>query len=171
MKENPMEYQFKHLCDSQVDEAYRIIELRYSWLCDKGINQYTSPFPTRNNFEKNQRERVNFALIVDDLVVGIVTLTPLHIGEGWEFPIPQNSVWISALFTRTDSVGTGKILLREIENYARKCGMTQMILDCYLDSGFLEPYYKSNGFETIAHKQFVFGERTFTAALMKKVCG
>lgn len=163
-----MKYHFRKLPHEFVNSGYSIIEERFDWLISKGIKQYPFPFPPKETYLHHQEKGLNFGLFYDEELRGIVTLTPNVTGEGWNPKISGDHLWISALYTKVGCSNIGKTILNGIEEFAGINNFKHLLLDCYLDGGFLQNFYKHNGFGIIEKKLFRYGEREFEAALMIK---
>jgi len=153
--------------DSQ--EAYTLLVSRTEELITRGTGQYTAPFPPLEVFNERVERGQNWLVRVDHKIAGIVSLLENGVGEEWpEVYRKTEHLWMASLFVGRDfkRMGIGDSILRECQARAHSRGVP-LFLDCYLDSGFLETYYRDRGFVTIDRKTFIFGRRSFNAALMK----
>ncbi len=163
-------FKFSQLKENDLNEAYSIIEERFSFLEGKGIHQYPFPYPTKEDFIKQQRDGINFCLKEDNSLFGIVTLTENVVRGEWNYRIFNRSLRISAFYTniKVRGGGFGKILIENIEKYALQNSFDQLLLDCYTETGFLEGYYEDIGFKTQEKMVLSYPPRTFECALMVK---
>ena len=156
---------------SDVNLAYAILSSRIAGLIARGIDQYPGPFPPRKTFLERQKRGHNFALYNHAKPVAIVTIQENYIPPEWsECADQQSHAWVSSLFVAPDHKyrRVGHLILDAIQAHLRQRGISRIYLDCYIDSGFLEGYYSACGYQTVAKKMFVYPDRKFSAALMKK---
>ncbi|MCK9170827.1 MAG: GNAT family N-acetyltransferase [Treponema sp.] len=163
--------QFKPVLESQTDQAYMILCRRIDELITKNTGQYTACYPDKATYINRNNNNENWCLLNDSGIVGIVSLTKNMIPEEWQGIYNSSSnYWLSSFFVDTTEKGNGYggIILKECIKQAKIEGIKEILLDCYMDSVFLVPYYEKNGFVKIAEKRFKYGAREFSAGLMNK---
>jgi len=155
-------------CNSK--EAYQVLVDRTIQLIDNGFKQYIKPFPVYEIYHKRTLHNENWALTDDGNICGIVSIIKNGIGEEWQdIYSAKNHFWISSLFVsiKYKHQNIGKVLIESCVEIAKSQHVNELLIDCYIDSHFLEKYYTQYGFTTIGSKLFEFPGRQFNAALMQ----
>lgn len=162
---------FKNVTTNQIEQAYKILCNRIDELIQKGTGQYIAYYPTKEIYSERNIKNENWCLIKDETILGIVSLSKNKMPQEWnEVTSTDSFYWLSSLFIDPKAKGNkyGEVILNKCVEEAKHEGIKEILLDCYLNSGFLVPYYEKNGFIKIAEKEFIYGKRIFTAALMKR---
>lgn len=160
--------------EDDLSVAYEILTSRTLELIDRNTGQYVAPYPPLDQYALRTTLGQNWLLRSlgdpEKEILGIVSLIPNGGANDWDHvSFPINYLWVSSLFVspRWKNKNLGPAILDKVKVEARTTSTGSVWLDCYLDSGFLEAYYIRNGFETIASQRFIYGDRSFNAALMR----
>jgi len=161
--------EFRLVQEEEIDKAYSIIEDRYQFLKQKGIDQYPCPYPLKDTFSSNVCNGKVYAIIDLNYILSIVTLQKMNSQSDWNYSSNQPFYWITAFFTNISFKGRdlGALTLNEVCSLAQKMEIPNLLLDCYKDGNFLEDYYLKYGFRKIDEKLFKYPGRQFWACLMK----
>ncbi len=159
--------ELKKLTKEQIQQGWKIIEKRFQFLLDRGIDQYPSIEYLRETYDSKVVTGTCYGLVEGEQVTSIVILTPNKVDEEWEFEYPTSFVWLSSFFTDPDFAGIGCQLLDYVKEFCHDNGYGAILLDCHTKEGVLEGYYQKHGFKIVTKKPFVYGERSFTSALME----
>jgi len=162
---------FQNLRDCDVEYAYSILCWRIEDLLSKGIKQYERPYPPKDGYLDRQRNRWNYALFDGLKPVVIVSLMLNHKPAGWISEIQKdNFIWVTSLFSSKECKGRnlGRVILDEIDAFAKTGGYDRLMLDCYLGDGFWVEYYVQKGYKEIIRKNVEYPHRIFQAVLMEK---
>lgn len=166
-REGSRQLSFRRLHDSEVDAACAILAAASQWLLARGIRQWVTPYP-RELYQQAQDRAENFALIGDDRLVAIVTLSAAAPPE-WREELSGRSVWwISKLAVAPDchGKGFGRRLAQESLKHLEGIGATSVWLDCVV--GPLTSFYESLGFEPVVAKVVHFPNITLHVVLMTR---
>lgn len=162
---------FKNVDTDQIDQAYKILCAGIDELIRKGTGQYVCYYPAKEIYIERNTRKENWCLVRNNRITGIVSLTADVLPQEWKDVYSAGSFYrLSSFFVDPAEKGNGygKVILNECVKKAKRGGIKEILLDCYMNSGFLVPYYEKNGFSKIAEKEFVYGNRKFSAALMRK---
>jgi ribosomal protein S18 acetylase RimI-like enzyme len=163
---------FTKVNNAQIDKAYKILSDRIDELISMNTGQYIAYYPSKEIYISRNENNENWCLlnIKNDDIIGIVSITNNKFPDEWnEYATQESFYWINSLFISPNYKGNkyGEKILEECIKKGKNELVNEIYLDCYMDSGFLVPYYERNGFSKIAEKEFIYGIRKFNAALMK----
>lgn len=160
---------FRKLNKEELDIAYNIIENRYLFLKNKGIDQYPFPFPKKNIFQQNIDNKVVYCLADDNYIYSIITLELLNEIKYWDYHNNESFIWITAFYSNMQFSGNniGIKTLDEVRKMCSKQKISKMLLDCFTDFNFLEPYYFKYGFKKLNEKIFTYPGRSFNASFLE----
>jgi len=151
-------------------QAYQLLVDRTIQLINNGSKQYVKPYPSYDVYHERTLKNENWILSDDLEIFGIVTIVKNGIGAEWkDIYCKLDHFWIASLFVSAEKKhrNIGRLLIENCIKIAKVEKINELLLDCYIDSDFLENYYMKYGFVTLVKKLFVFPNRKFNAALMK----
>lgn len=136
-------------CDAR---CYEIIRERAAWLRERGVEQWSPPYPYHRFAQEVSRGEV-FALFVRGAMAGTVTLLrdePDYYPEiPWKSHGPSWYICRLAIARFLGGNGFGQQALDIIERTARTAGVMSLRLDVVASNPFLERYYAAHRFSAV----------------------
>lgn len=160
-----VERSFLRLEDSQLEEAYGLLQRVFAHLKVRGRRQRISK-TTWETYSRWQLEKANYGVHESGALVGLVTLR-YEVLDDWPDYRPLGSVrMIRALATHPDHLGQGVGAFTVAGAVSRCDRREEIFLDCVSD--FLPGYYRTLGFEQVCETERNWpGEPPFSISLMR----
>jgi len=136
---------FRAAAAADVPQVFELVLERIRWMDEQGIRQwnvtgYAEAYPLPY-YEQLQREGLLYVLCDGNEVLCAAALREHD--DWWDDDAP--AIYVHNYVSRIGS-GSGRILLRHAEEYARMQGKTWLRLDSAEDNPALTHYYESLGF-------------------------
>lgn len=135
------------------EKLYNIILDCSSWLQDKGVNQWSKPYP-KELFLKDIEDGHVFYFLDNNEIIGTATL---HTAKPYYYPSDlwndEFKSWYLCRFAVPRSLknkGFGRIIVSEIKKEAKNFKINRIRLDAVKSNSFLEKYYLKLGFCKVA---------------------
>lgn len=146
-----MSYRLVPLPAARVREAFDVLQLVAAKIAQAGRQQRISK-TSFTTYESWQVDGVNYVVMEQDTIVGLVTLRKESLDD-WPDVSEPAPVWmLRALATHPDSSGRGVGAFAVQQAVELLDDRATVYLDCV--SGFLPDYYQSLGFEPVARRDY-----------------
>ena len=142
-----MTYIFKEASYEHLEAIYDLINMRINWMNEVGIKQWNVTDYWGRYPEEYYQHLIDihelYILLEDDKLLAMAALFTSDIR--W----PNNDIdafYVHHLATNPGDKGIGRVMLKEIENYAKTIKKVAIRLDCATNNPTLNTYYESQGY-------------------------
>lgn len=139
---------FEKASADEVKEIFSLYEKRVEWMEKNKIHQwnetdYLGSYP-KPYYEEQQKSGNLYVLKIRGKIAGAAVV--LRDDARWKDFESRPSFYVHNLVTDIQAKGAGKVILGEIEKFAKESSKDFVRLDCARDNSFLNSYYESQGY-------------------------
>ena len=143
----------------EIPEILKLTRACTHHMIKMGIFQWNEEYPSREAFEKDISRNELFALELQDIIIGCITITP-HMDEEYspvEWLTPnKTNIYIHRLAVDPEYQGKGyaQKLMTFAENYARENKYISVRLDTFSQNNRNQSFYEQRGYQKLGDVYF-----------------